>query len=373
VNGGPLAVYVHVPFCPSKCGYCDFNSFAMSGPVVERTVEATEADAARSPARGRPAKTVFFGGGTPTLLPPRLQARLLRSVLEAHPALAEAEVTTEANPGTVDEAGLGLLREAGFNRISLGAQSFRGPDLVQLGRAHGSLDVARAVRDARRAGFGRISLDLMFGLPGQTLAAWEDNVRQALDLGPGHLSLYCLTIEPNTRFFRYWSRGMLDLPEEGVQCAMYDRAVELCAGAGLAQYEISNFAWPGEECRHNLAYWRAEEYAGYGPGAVGCLRTGDGPYPRERTTRTKHPEAYCSHVESGSEAVCERETVDAATGERERIMLGIRLAEGLPCAGLPDEGIAKAVRRGWAVQAEGRVRLTPAGRHFCSEVAVGLI
>lgn len=364
---------MHVPFCVVKCGYCDFNSYAMSGGIVARTVQATAADIRSSTTQGRPAKTVFFGGGTPTFLDAVQLGGLLRAVLDAHPPEEPFEVTTEANPGTVDEAKLAALREAGFTRLSLGAQSFRSSDLVQLGRVHGTLEIGQAVRDARRAGFERVSLDLMFGLPGQRLAAWRRNLAQALELGTGHLSLYCLTIEPNTRFYRHWSRGMLDLPEEGALVDMYDLAVELCEAAGLRQYEISNFARPGEECRHNLAYWRGEEYAAYGPGAVACLRTGEGPWPRERTTRTKHPRAYCERVEAREAPVCERETVDEATGARERAMLGIRLNEGMAAEGLPARGVEDAVGRGWAVIEGGCVRLTPAGRHFCNEVAVRLI
>lgn len=369
VTAPPFAVYVHIPFCPSKCGYCDFNSFAMSGEVIGRTVRATVRQIRHSSHAGRHSKTVFFGGGTPTLLPASDLAMLLRAVLETHPPMPGTEVTSECNPGTVDLDKLRALREAGFDRVSIGAQSFRTGDLVQLGRVHGTTEVFDTVRAARKAGFERLNLDLMFGLPGQSRRAWRENLAQALDLRPDHLSLYCLTIEPNTRFYRYWSRGMLDLPVEESQVAMYDAAVEACEAAGLRQYEISNFALPGQECRHNLAYWRGEEYAGYGPGAVGCVRTGEGSWPRRRTTRTKHPARFCDETESGAEAVCEEETLDEPTGMVERVMLGIRLNEGLPSDKLPKGGIAEAVQRGWATEARGRVTLTVAGRHFCSEVA----
>lgn len=368
----PIAVYVHVPFCPSKCGYCDFNSFALEGDVIPRTVDATEASIRRSAHAGRPCKTVFFGGGTPTMLPAADLARILRAVLEAHPGAEGLEVTTECNPGTVDLRKLAELRAAGFDRVSIGAQSFQRHDLAQLGRVHSTTQTLEAVRAARRAGFERLNLDLMFGLPGQPMRAWLQNLDQALDLGPDHLSLYCLTIEPNTRFYRYWSKGMLDLPDEGLQVEMYDAAVEACSLAGLRQYEISNFSRPGLECRHNLAYWRGEEYAGYGPGAVGCLRSGEQTWPRRRTTRTKHPARFSEQIEAGSEAVCEEETLDEATGTVERIMLGIRLNEGIASEGLPARGIKQVVSRGWAVEEAGRVALTPSGRHFCNEVAATL-
>lgn len=368
----PVAVYVHVPFCPSKCGYCDFNSFAMQGEIVPRTVEATERSIRRSASAGRPCKTVFFGGGTPTLLPGPDLARLLQAVLDTHPTTDGLEVTTECNPGTVDEAKLSELRAAGFDRISLGAQSFQTHDLIQLGRVHSPTQTFEAVRAARRAGFSRLNLDLIFGLPGQSLAGWRQNLVQALELEPDHLSLYCLTIEPNTRFYRYWNRGMLDLPDDGAQVEMYDAAVEVCAEAGLRQYEISNFARPGEECRHNLAYWRGEEYEGYGPGAVGCVRSSAAAWPRRRTTRTKHPARFSEEVEAGLEAVCEEEALDEGTGAFERVMLGIRLNEGIVADGLPSEGLSEVLRRGWAAVTAGRVALTPAGRHFCNEVAAAL-
>ncbi|MGE0001488.1 MAG: radical SAM family heme chaperone HemW [Fimbriimonadaceae bacterium] len=369
----PIAVYIHVPFCPSKCGYCDFNSFALEGDVIPRTVDATETNIRRSAHAGRPCKTVFFGGGTPTLLPAADLARILRAVLATHPGTEGLEVTTECNPGTVDLSKFAELRAAGFDRVSIGAQSFQSHDLVQLGRVHGTTQTLEAVRAARRAGFERLNLDLMFGLPGQSMRGWRQNLEQALDLGPDHLSLYCLTIEPNTRFYRYWSKGMLDLPDESLQVEMYDAAVEACALAGLWQYEISNFARPGEECRHNLAYWRGEEYEGYGPGAVGCVRSGEFDWPRRRTTRTKHPARFSDEIEAGSEAVCEEETLDEATGTVERIMLGIRLNEGIASEGLPARGIEQVVSRGWAVDNAGRVALTPSGRHFCNEVAATLV
>jgi len=269
----PLAIYVHTPFCPSKCGYCDFNSYAMSGEIMERTTRAICAEIERSPIRGRPAKTIFFGGGTPTFLETHQLLRILETVLEAHPPIDGCEITSEANPGTVDAAKFKDMRAAGFNRISLGAQSFAEDDLVTLGRVHKAGEIERAVESARTAGFDNLNLDLMFALPNQSRHGWESNLDRAINLDPEHLSLYCLTIEPNTAFHKLAHKGILPLPDEEQQAEMYDQTLAKVQGHGFNLYEISNYAKPGRECQHNLCYWRAEEYAGYGPGAVGAIET----------------------------------------------------------------------------------------------------
>lgn len=367
----PVAVYVHVPFCPSKCGYCDFNSFAMTGEIVGQTVDAMVEEIARSPHRGRPAKTVFFGGGTPTFLEAEQIDRLLKAVFDAHPPLPDAEVTSEANPGTVDIPKFAAMRDSGFNRISLGAQSFNSGDLMRLGRVHEPSHIARAVGAARSAGFDNINLDLMFALPGQSDRAWRENLRIATDLHPEHLSLYCLTIEPNTRFFRLHNRGMLDLPDDDAQVEMYETACEVCEKAGYHLYEISNFAKPRRECQHNLCYWRAEEYVGYGPGAVGCTIL-DG--VRTRSTNMKHPQRYVDAVVHRWPLSCEEEVVNGQTLRLEQVMLGIRLSEGLSLSSVPlDQGVlAQLQDRKWVTVDSDAVRLTSEGRHFCSEVALAL-
>lgn len=384
----PIAVYVHIPFCPSKCGYCDFNSYAMSGEIMERTTAAITAEIERSPWRGAPAKTIFFGGGTPTFIPPGQLVRILEAVVRAHPPIAGAEITSEANPGTVDMAKFRTMREAGFNRISLGAQSFKDDDLMRLGRVHRSGEIEKALGAARDAGFENVNLDLMFALPGQSSRAWVENLRRVLELRPEHLSLYCLTIEPNTPFYKQHLHGQLELPDDEVQVAMYEDAVARAESAGYHQYEISNFAQVGFECRHNLCYWRGEDYAGYGPGAVGCMCAiapdilrDEGPLPpqngfdRRRYTNLKHPERYCAAIEASEEVAFEFESLNDDTARMEQIMLGIRLNEGLCLEGLEIEAKAmdRVVRRGWVRTSGGRAKLTPQGRHFCSEVALELI
>ncbi len=361
-----IAVYVHVPFCPSKCGYCDFNSYAMSGPIVGRTVAAIEREIRSSPLAGVPAKTIFFGGGTPTFLDAPDLLRLLRAVFETHPPVPGCETTSEANPGTVDAAKFAQMRAGGFDRVSLGAQSFLDADLLRLERVHKGGEIGRAVASAREAGFANLNLDLMFALPGQSPRGWSDNLARALELAPEHLSLYCLTIEPNTKFYGRHLKGQLVLPDEEAQVAMYDEALRRTAAAGFEQYEISNFCRPGFECRHNLEYWHARPYAAYGPGAVGASAS-------ERTTNLKSPGLYCEAVEAGRSPVYDREPLGAETLRMERIMLGLRLNEGLPSVGLAEADLARVLRRGWVSVADGSVRLTPEGRHFCSEVALELV
>jgi len=369
----PLAVYVHIPFCPSKCGYCDFNSYAMSGSIIERTVDATIAEIERSRWRGRPAKTIFFGGGTPTFLEPKDLIRIFQAVLDAHPPLPGAEITSEANPGTVDCEKFTAMRSAGFNRISLGAQSFLDEDLIALGRIHRSGHIERAVSAARDAGFGNVNVDLMFALPGQNPRAWNDNLDRALALETEHLSLYCLTLEPNTPFYKENLKGRLVLPDEDSQVEMYEMAVERTGGAGLAQYEISNFARPGRECLHNLCYWRNEFYAGYGPGAVGFMPD-DAGRPR-RYTNIKHPDRYSSAAKERQPFSFEEEVLTPENIRLERLMMGLRLNEGLSSNSL-DLDLSKVEElraRGWMNYDGERLCLTSCGRHFCSQVTLELL
>ena len=362
----PVAVYIHTPFCPSKCGYCDFNSYAMQGEIVERTVAAVRTEISRSPWRGIPAKTIFFGGGTPTFLSEGQLLSIFEQVLEAHPPVDGAEITSEANPGTVDSAKFQAMKSAGFNRISMGAQSFLDEDLIRLERVHKAGDIERALLSAREAGFDNVNIDLMFALPGQSMTAWKRNLDRAFALETEHLSLYCLTIEPNTTFYKKQLRGELDLPDDEAQVEMYDMCCERARQCGFEQYEISNFAKPGRECRHNLCYWLGESYASYGPGAVGFM---DG----IRYTNLKHPDGYCSAVEEGRPTAFERERIDDPTREIERIMLGLRLNTGTSDRGIENEKLEKLVCRGWIEHSGGTIRLTGEGRHFCSEVALELI
>lgn len=382
----------------------------MSGDIMARTTTAILAEIERSPWRGRPAKTIFFGGGTPTFIPSEQLIAILDKVREVHPPLDACEITSEANPGTVDAERFAAMRQGGFNRISLGAQSFLDSDLLKLERVHKAGEIERAVAAAREAGFDNLNLDLMFALPGQSLFAWRSNLDRALALEPEHLSLYCLTIEQNTAFYKKQLRGELNLPDDDAQVAMYDECLHLTSDAGFEQYEISNFAQPGRECRHNLAYWHGEDYAGYGPGAVGCvgpnrishddrgdsqrdfaINTGQQDTPlnppsrgkelpasggeRVRYTNLKHPERYSAAVEAGESLAFESERLGEAEMRTERIMLGLRLNEGLDPVGLElaPTALDELQNRGWLDERLGKLRLTDEGRHFCSEVALALI
>ena len=368
----PVAVYVHIPFCPTKCGYCDFNSYAMEGEIVERTVNAISREIRESPIAGRPAKTIFFGGGTPTFLAEEQLVGIFEEVLRVHPPILGAEITSEANPGTVDIPKFRAMHQAGFNRISLGAQSFQDTDLIRLGRIHQSGEIERAVNAAREAGFENVNLDLMFALPDQSLHGWRKNLDRALALKPEHLSLYCLTIEQNTAYYKLNLRGQLNLPDDDQQVAMYEECINRCTEEGYGQYEISNFSKPGRKCLHNLCYWAGEEYAGYGPGAVGALDLID---RRIRYTNLKHPDGYCAAVEAGKATAFDVETLDVASLRVEKIMLGLRMNEGLCITGLELAPLAleKLQSRRWVEIDNDLLRLTEAGRHFCSEVALELI
>lgn len=264
------------------------------------------------------------------------------------------------------------MGSAGFNRLSLGAQSFHADDLVRLDRIHAVDDISRAVGAAREAGFDNLNLDLMFGLPKQSARGWSSNLDRAFALNPDHISLYGLTIEPNTAFYKRHLRGELDLPNEDLQVDMYENCCDRSEREGFAQYEISNFSKPGRECQHNLAYWRHEDYAAYGPGAVSCMTLDSG---RKRETRIKHPERYCQAIESEQNLIVESDLLTPEAEQVERIMLGLRLNEGFawPASRRPERTVAELCDRGWLAATPERITLTKLGRHFCSEVALHLI
>lgn len=337
---------------------------------MERVTRATIRQIELSPIAGRPAKTIFFGGGTPTYLPSALLVSILEAVLRAHPPIEGCEITSEANPGTVDASKFEAMRAAGFNRLSLGAQSFDPQELVQLGRIHSSDQIAQAVNRAQSAGFENINVDLIFGLPNQTMPRWRANLEQALGLGTEHISLYGLTIEPNTAFYKMQRTGQLPLPDEEAQLEMLGSCEAICREAGFVQYEISNYAKPGRECQHNLCYWRGEEYAGYGPGAVGAVIEGG---VKVRRTTIKHPERFCGAVELGEPSYCEEEFLTDEQLEMERIMLGLRLNEGIDVSNLSRAKLDKLASRGWLEVDRGMAKLTALGRSLANQAIAELV
>jgi len=324
----PFGVYVHWPFCLSKCPYCDFNSHVRHGSIDEaRFLRAYEAEIATTAARvpDRTVSTIFFGGGTPSLMQPSSLQTILDCVAKHWTVAPDVEVTLEANPTSVEATRFRGFRSAGVNRVSLGVQSLNDMALKELGRLHSAQEVLDAVAVARSI-FERYSFDLIYARPQQTLEAWAAELRQAISEAAEHLSLYQLTIEPDTPFFGLHKAGKLNVPDEDLARDLYDLTQEVCVGAGLPAYEISNHARPGAECRHNLVYWRGHDYAGVGPGAHGRL-TIEG--RRVATETERRPEAWLMRVETNGSGVTVSEKLTAGETADEYLLMGLRLAEGI--------------------------------------------
>ncbi len=323
-----LALYIHWPFCISKCPYCDFNSHVRETTDQEAWRDALLADMAYEAGQigGRPLTSIFFGGGTPSLMPPATVAALI-SAAKAHWGFApDIEITLEANPSSVEAARFADLAAAGVNRVSLGLQSLDNEVLHLLGRAHDVEEGLAALEVAQRA-FSRVSFDLIYALPAQTLSGWEAELRRALSFGTGHLSLYQLTIEPGTRFETLVRTGALTPKDPDEAAEFYELTDALTATAGLPRYEISNHARLGEESRHNLTYWRYGSYAGIGPGAHG--RRGG-----LATVRHKKPENFLNAVARNSHGAQREDALSPAEQAREALLMGLRLREGVDLANI---------------------------------------
>lgn len=367
-----MHLYLHVPYCAAKCPYCDFNSIAGRDTEHAAYVDALLAEAGRLP-RG-PYRTVFIGGGTPTILGPALLERLLAGVRARIDLAPGCEWTCEANPGSSDADRFAILAEHGVNRISLGVQSTHERHLRFLGRVHGAADADRAIA-AACAAVPRVSADLMFGLPDQTAAEVEADLGLYRRHGLGHASVYHLAYEPGTEFHARRSRGELADIDGDASRALIELVAERLEGLGLAAYETSNFARPGEECRHNLAYWRLADYHAAGAGAVSTVAG-------VRTTREPHPAAYIAAISAGGDAIRRREELGRAERLREAWMLGLRLAGGVDLERLAELGDdparwmppARALADlGLVVLRPGRLALAPAARHAQDEVTVRLM
>ena len=369
----PLGLYLHIPFCAAKCAYCDFYSLPRSEEKMDDYVRSLcrHLEEVAPQAAGRRVDTVYFGGGTPSYLGAKRLAKLLQTVQRRYRPAPDAEVTLEANPDSAgDEKALRRLRRAGFNRLSLGVQSADDAILRRIGRIHTWEQARQAAAAARAAGFDNLSLDLIYGLPGQTQALWQDTVEKLLTLEPQHISAYGLKLEPGTPLYR--QRDAADLPGDEEEADMYLWAVDRLAQAGYAQYEISNFARPGFASRHNLKYWRMEEYAGFGPGAhsdFGGVR-----YAYERDL-----DGYIA----GNLALSESLKVSELERAQEYVMLSLRTAEGIsartveyryrrPFAAMEvllqsyaAHGLAEATEAGW--------RLTPRGFLVSNQIIGALL
>jgi oxygen-independent coproporphyrinogen-3 oxidase len=372
----PFGLYVHVPFCATRCGYCDFNTYTSDelGPGANRAEYAGTAiaelrRAAETLGPDRPTvSTVFVGGGTPTLLPADDLAAVLAAIRELFPVADDVEVTTEANPESVTPASLGRLREAGFTRISLGMQSAAEHVLAVLDRRHTPGRAAEAAREARAAGFEHVNLDLIYGAPGETAADWARSLDAVLAAPVDHVSAYALIVEEGTRLARRISRGELPMPDDDVLADRYEQADATLRGAGFQWYEVSNWATSdAARCRHNELYWDNANWWGIGPGAhshVGGLRWWN----------VKHPAAYADRLVRGESPAQDAELLEPADRALETIMLGLRLRDGLPLSALSRTGRARAqeaVTRGLlepAAHTEGRAVLTDRGRLLADAV-----
>jgi oxygen-independent coproporphyrinogen-3 oxidase len=363
-----FGLYVHWPFCLAKCPYCDFNSHVVreidQAGVRDALLAEMAAAAAETP--GRTLDTIFFGGGTPSLMAPETVAAVIAAAGRHWRLAPGAEITLEANPTSVEAGRFRAYREAGVNRLSMGIQSLRDDQLRALGRTHGAAE-ARAALAIARANFERVSFDLIYGRPHQSLADWQAELAEALELGPSHLSLYQLTIEPGTRFAELHARGRLPgLPTGELGAALYAATQEQCGTAGLPAYEISNHARPGQESRHNLIYWRYGDYVGIGPGAHGRLTRPDG---RVATETLRDPAAWAAAVAATGSARAAETRLAPAEQAQEYLIMAIRLAEGADLerffrlggrlsadpAGLEAEGLLW--RRGGRIGTTGRGRL----------------
>ena len=360
-GAGPLGLYIHIPFCARKCPYCDFNTYARLEPLYEAYSQALCREIDRWAARldGRTVDTVFLGGGTPTVLGSGQLRRILELVRDRFALAADVEISSEANPGIEDRGQFALLHSLGVNRLSMGVQSFQAEELAFLGRIHDAEDALRAYDAAVQAGFTNINLDFMFGLPRQSVEAWHDSLDKALDVAPRHVSLYSLIVEPDTPLAHWVETGQTPAPDDDMAAEMYEIAITRLGAAGYAQYEVSNWAQgAGFACRHNLLYWRNQEWIGVGPGAHSHLRyptrlrgesigdltflSGDAcdggtgssaPAAAVRWSNRKGVQGYIKRVEADESPVDFHEALAAEVSMGETMMLGLRLVrEGVSFA-----------------------------------------
>ncbi len=372
-----LALYIHWPFCLKKCPYCDFNSHVRDVLPQQRFARALRAELAFEAARlgRRRLASIFFGGGTPSLMAPETVAALIGDATRLFEPLDDLEITLEANPTSIEIGRLRAFRQAGVNRVSVGVQSLEDEALAMLGREHSGAQAIRALEAARQT-FPRFSFDLIYARPGQSVASWRDELDRALALAADHLSLYQLTIEPGTQFEALHRQGRIVLPDDRLGAALYRETGAVAAGHGLRDYEVSNYARPGSESRHNLAYWRYADYAGIGPGAHGrlTLATAEGGDAITATRRHRVPEIWADRVERAGHGTTEETALSAPEPAREMLLMGLRLSEGIESTrflartgtalrdALEPDILEAAIEAGYLVWHGGCLRATGEGR-----------
>ncbi len=375
-----FGVYVHWPFCAAKCPYCDFNSHVRAAIDEDGWVDGilAELDWIASNQGARPVvETIFFGGGTPSLMRGRSTGRILEKIAALWPMANDAEITLEANPASADAGRFADYRAAGVNRVSLGVQALNDADLKRLGRLHDVAEAKRALKLAME-NFPRVSLDLIYARPDQGDAAWRSELKEVLSFSTDHLSLYQLTIEPETPYALLHRNGQLRIPGEELAAELFETTRELTEAAGLPAYEISNHARPGQESRHNLIYWRYGDYAGVGPGAHGRLDLGG---QRMATAAIRLPERWRDTVAKTGHGFAEMTLVSDDEAAREHLLMNLRLAEGLDLAAyekrwktkLDAAKITALVEQGFVSDADNRLTATPAGRLLLNRVIEELL
>lgn len=378
-----FAIYVHWPFCRSKCPYCDFNSHVRERIDEDAWCRAlvAELDHFADLTPGRTVSSIFFGGGTPSLMSPATAEAVLARIAARWRLAADVEVTLEANPNSVETARFAGFRAAGINRVSIGIQALGDTSLRFLGRAHDVGEARQAIATAQRH-FDRYSFDLIYARPQQTVAAWTKELREALAMAGDHLSVYQLTIEPGTAFHTLHARGDVVLPDDDEAAALFDATQDVLSGAGLPAYEISNHARPGSECRHNLVYWRYEDYVGVGPGAHGRL-TLDG--RKVATRQERAPETWLAAIAAHRHATAEQRPIDLREAATEALMMGLRLTEGISAerfreqtgvaldAALDRHRLPRLVEGGFVIRDPTGLRATAEGRRVLNAVIAELV
>lgn len=380
-NSRYCSLYLHIPFCIRKCPYCSFFSIAGKKELHDRYARAVIQQLQRfsSPVgeENRIVDTVFFGGGTPTMLAASLLAMILEECKSRFILKKNPEISIEVNPATVNRDDLQQLFQVGFNRISIGAQSLSDADLQVLGRPHTAADVHDVVDMARKAGFFNVSLDLMYGLPGQTVSGWQEVLLEALRLEPDHLSIYELTVEQGTIFAELQEQGKMHLPDEDQVLAMMDLTQLEAAKMGFNRYEISNYALPGKECLHNINYWKNGSYIGVGSGAVSCLSG-------SRKRAVENVEEYCQKIESGLEPWSGEEELDQEERFRETVIMGLRMTAGVSISDLQDRFgvhlpsyyraiLSDLIDQELIIMEDDHVRLSPRGLLVANRVMAELV